>query len=232
MSFHRRLAPWTAALALAGTACLQAAPPKPDPLVSCLGRGKRSPVYNDEHAALGALVDLNGDGVPDETFYLENGVPSRAEIDDDFDGNIDLWLTFEHQRVSEWRDKGGRSGRLGEGRPPAELARLMPDLDPAALPGCMERPEVKDYLDDVKKRIEAHWTAAKSDAQSRTRLNFTLDAKGQVIGACVRESDAPGGGESVLHALYAADPLPPMPEPARCLARHHLIGTFASEPSS
>jgi len=231
MSFRRRLGLSAAALALAGTACLQAAAPKPDPLVSCLGRGKSSPVYNDEHAQVGTLVDLNGDGVPDQTFYLQDRILERAEVDDDFDGTTDLWLTFEHQRVSEWRDKSGHSGRVGDGRTPAELARLLPDIDPAALPGCMARPEVQSYLDDAKKRIEAHWTAAKSDGQSRTRLNFTLSETGQVIGACVRESDAPGGGESVLRALYAADPLPPLPEPARCLARHHLIGTFASEPS-
>ena len=227
---RRSLAAWPAALALAASGCLLASGSKPEPFVSCLGRGQRSPVYDASHVVVRSLVDLNGDGAPDETFYLENGAPTRAEIDDDFDGAPDLWLGFEHQRVSEWRDKSGRSGRLSDGRPPPELARLMPDIDPAALPGCLQRPEVKDYLDDAKRRIETHWVAAKS--RSRTRLNFTLDRQGRVIGACVRESDDPGGGESVLHALYAADPLPPLPEPARCLARHHLIATFAAEPSS
>ena len=232
MSFRRLSSHWIAALALAAAACVSAPPPKPDPLASCLGGGNRSLVYGEDQAIVGWLVDLNGDGVADETFYLQNGELTRAEIDDDFDGAVDYWLTFEHGRASEWRDKSGRSGRLGDGRTPAELARLMPDLDPAASPACMERPEVQDYLGDVKKRVEAHWAAAKSSTQSKTRLNFTLDEKGQVIGACVRESDAPGGGESVLRALDAADPLPPMPEAAGCLARHHLIGTFASEPSS
>jgi hypothetical protein len=232
MSFYSRFAFGAAALALAGSACTPAPAPKPAAPVSCLGSGNRSLVYGDDQTVVGWLVDLDGDGVADETFYLENGVPVRAEIDDNLDGNVDYWLTFERGHISEWKDKNDRTGRLGEGRTPPDLARIMPDLDPAALPACMERPEVQDYLGDVKKRIEAHWKAAKASNATRTRLNFTLDESGQVIGACVRESDAPGGGESVLEALYAADPLPPMAEAARCLARHHLIGTFASEPTS
>jgi hypothetical protein len=124
-----------------------------------------------------------------------------------------------------------RSGRLPGDRPPPELARLIPGLDPPALPECVQRPEVVDYLREVRERVYGRWMVPASAAESRTRLSFSLDQSGAVVGACVRESDDPRVGAGVVNALFDSGPFAPMPERVACLSRHHLIGTFVTEPS-
>lgn len=163
-----------------------------------------------------------------------SGPPSQerpAELDLDDDGATDLWISYDAEaRVAAWRGRND-SGRLPTDRPPPELARLVPAFDPPAAPECMARPEVEQYLAGVKERVYGRWSVS-SRAPSRTRLSFSLDQNGAVVGACVREADDLGAGAGVVGALFASGPFPPMPERAQCLARHHLIGTFATEPKA
>lgn len=214
----------------------------PPSAVACLPRQKSRLVYGDGHEVVQRQIDSNADGRADLTFFLEHERVRRAEVDLDFDGATDLWITYDaEERVAGWEEvtpaRSERakaevsSGRLPEDRPPPELARLIPGLDPPALPECLERPEVQDYLLGVKKRIYGRWAVPASAAHARTRLSFSLDRSGAVVGACVREADDPRVGPGIVTALFDAAPFPPMPERVACLSRHHLIGTFAVEPN-
>jgi hypothetical protein len=234
----------SASLALACACLLSCAtlraktPPSP---VDCPPKLRSNLVYDESHQVARREVDSNKDGRPDITFYLDHERATRAEIDLDFDGATDLWVSYDRdERVESWevvtpaRSSGKpkvESGRLPGDRPPPELARLIPGLDPPALPECVERPEVADYLQDVKKRVYGRWSVPASASESRTRLSFSLDKSGAVVGACVRETDDPRVGAGVVRAFFDSGPFPAMPERVACLSRHHLIGTFVTEPT-
>lgn len=222
--------------------CASLGAPKPAPTaVDCPAKQKSSLVYDDAHQVARREVDSNKDGRPDMTFFLERERVTRAEIDLDFDGATDLWVTYDgRELVSSWESVTPArsnakakvaSGRLPQDRPPPELARLIPGLDPPALPECVERPEVVDYLREVRQRVYGRWSVPASAAESRTRLSFSLDQTGAVVGACVRESNDPRVGAAVVQALFESGPFDPMPERVACLSRHHLIGTFVTEPT-
>jgi hypothetical protein len=53
--------------------------------------------------------DYNGDGVMDDFFYYEKGIPVREEIDSDFNGKIDIWVYLaEGKYITRWeRDLDG-----------------------------------------------------------------------------------------------------------------------------
>ncbi len=221
-------------------ASLTASRPAPAAL-DCPPKQKSNLVYDESRSVARRELDTNKDGRADITFFLERERVTRAEIDLDFDGATDLWVTYDaRELVSSWesvtpassqRKPEVRAGRLPGDRPPPELARLIPGLDPPASPECVSRPEVVDYLQDVKKRVYGRWAAPASVSEAKIRLSFSLDRGGAVVGACVRESDDPRVGQGVVTALFESAPFPAMPAKVECLSRHHLIGTFVIAPS-
>lgn len=230
------------ALTAGALSCASFGRPKAPPTsVDCPPKQKSNLAYDAAHEVARRELDSNADGRPDVTFFLEHERVQRAELDLDFDGATDLWVTYDAQeRVSAWEEvtparssakPNVSSGRLPEDRPPPELARLIPGLDPPAPRECVERPEVADYLQDVKKRVYGRWIVPSSATEARTRLSFSLDQSGAVVGACVRESDDPRVGQGIVSALFASAPFPAMPARVQCLSRHHLIGTFVIAPN-
>jgi hypothetical protein len=230
-------------LAAAALSCASLGRSKlPPSAVDCPPKQKSRLVYDDRHEVAQRQVDSNADGRADLTFFLEHERIQRAEIDLDFDGATDLWVTYDgEERVASWeevtpaRSKSAKavvsSGKLPQDTPPPELARLIPGLDPPALPECLQRPEVQDYLLDVRKRIYGRWAVPASAAHARTRLSFSLDRGGAVVGACVREADDERIGPGIVAAVFDSAPFPAMSERVQCLSRHHLIGTFVIEPN-
>jgi hypothetical protein len=218
-------------LALASTlSCAMFAREKPAPATAdCLPRQQSTLIYDENHHAVRREIDRNRDGRVDMTLLFEHERIHAAEVDLDYDGTTDLWVTFdEEERIASW--KGASStGHLPQDRPPPELARMVPAFDPPADADCLGRPEVTQYLAALKERVYARWAVPSSLSPGRTRLNFSLDETGTVVGACVREADDARVGAAIVTALFDAGPFEPMPERARCLARHHLIGTFATE---
>jgi hypothetical protein len=230
------------ALSAAALSCASFGRPKPAPTsVDCPAKQKSNLVYDAAHEVASREVDSNGDGRPDVTFFLVHQRVTRAELDLDFDGATDLWVTYDaEERVSAWEEVTPArsnakpkltSGRLPEDRPPPELARLIPGLDPPAPQECVERPEVADYLQDVRKRVYGRWLVPATASEARTRLSFSLDESGAVVGACVRESNDPRTNPGIVAALFASGPFPAMPARVQCLSRHHLIGTFVIAPN-
>jgi hypothetical protein len=230
------------ALSAAALSCASLGRPKPPPSsVDCPAKQKSNLVYDAAHEVARREVDSNADGRPDMTFFLVHERVRRAELDLDFDGATDLWLTYDSaERVSAWEEVTParssakpklESGRLPEDQPPPELARLIPGLDPPAPRECVERPEVADYLQDVRKRVYGRWLVPSSATEARTRVSFSLDQSGALVGACVRESDDPRINQGIVTALFASGPFPAMPARVQCLSRHHLIGTFVIAPN-
>ena len=123
------------------------------------------------------------------------------------------------------------SGRLPDDRPPPDLARLIPSLDPPGDPECFERPEVRAYLREREgAALRELARARRARARRSTVLRFSLDRGGTVVGACVKQSDDAAVGASVVRALSESPRFPPMPDRVVCLARHPLLGTFGVEP--
>ena len=66
--------------------------------------------YDDQERLARRKTDTNGDGVFDETVFYENDVPKRAESDTDYDGKIDLWISYDVAGKSIAHERaGGRS---------------------------------------------------------------------------------------------------------------------------
>ena len=232
------LALLTLALTPLGCAAWRAAPVPPD--LACPERGRVHVILDADENVSRKEVDTNGDGRADELFFLAGDRVERAELDLDFDGATDVWLRYDGLgRPVEWEalPPAARadapavvsSGRLPDDRPPPDLARLIPSLDPPGDPECFERPEVRAYLRDVKERLYGSWLAPARAREARTVLRFSLDQGGAVVGACVKQSDDPAVSASVVRALSEAPRFPAMPERALCLARHPLLGTFGLE---
>ena len=227
-------------LALTALACAawRSAPVPPE--VACPERGRVHLILDADEKVSRKEVDTNGDGRADELFFLAGDRVEHAELDLDFDGATDVWLRFDGLgRPLEWEalPPAARanapavvsSGRLPDDRPPPDLARLIPSLDPPGDPECFERPEVRAYLRDVKERLYGSWLVPARARDARTVLRFSLDQSGAVVGACVKQSDDPAVSASVVRALSEAPRFPAMPDRALCLARHPLLGTFGLE---
>lgn len=93
---------------------------------------------------------------------------------------------------------------------------------------CLERPEVKMYLDQVKQRMRSRWVGGNdAAAQQSVTLKFVLDASGSLMKSELSQSTGDTAlDQSAVEAIRAASPFAVMPERARCLARRSLVGTF------
>lgn len=101
-------------------------------------------------------------------------------------------------------------------------------------PDCDTRPEVRAYMDQIKQRTLARWATAGRTPVGRVRakLRFQVDAGGSASRVEMVTADDPGVGSSVVDALRAASPFPPMPDRVRCLAGSQLTATFTLETTS
>lgn len=92
---------------------------------------------------------------------------------------------------------------------------------------CLQRSEVRAYLEQVKQRMYARWVLPPDIPGNRAvELRFELDVAGSVRDVRVLSSGDSRLGESAVEALRAAAPFPPMPDRARCVAQRAMTGTF------
>lgn len=101
-------------------------------------------------------------------------------------------------------------------------------------PDCDTRPEVRAYMDQIKQRTLARWaTSGNAPAgRVRARLRFQVDVGGSASRVEMVSADDPRVGSSVVDALRAASPFPPMSDRVRCLADSQLTATFTLETTS
>jgi hypothetical protein len=101
-------------------------------------------------------------------------------------------------------------------------------------PDCDRRPEVVAYMDTIKQRTLARWATAGKTPPGRVRakLRFQVDVGGSASRVEMVSSDDPRIGSSVVDALRAASPFPPMNDRVRCLADSQLTATFTLETTS
>jgi TonB family protein len=95
---------------------------------------------------------------------------------------------------------------------------------------CMARPEVLEYMEQIRERTFQRWKLPPGLAASQqVTLRFRLDAAGSATDVeLVRASDN-SLGASAIDAMRSASPFPPIPEAARCLAQKRINATFSSE---
>jgi hypothetical protein len=116
---------------------------------------------------------------------------------------------------------------VGEGNlhgPGGTGTGLLPD---GAGRDCLDRPEVKDYMDQVYSRVYTRWTLPHGIADVRVTLRFAIDVAGSASSIQLIRGDN-ALGASAIDAMRTASPFPPMPDRARCLARRNLLATFTS----
>jgi hypothetical protein len=101
-------------------------------------------------------------------------------------------------------------------------------------PDCDTRPEVRAYMDQIKQRTLARWatTGNAPPGRVRARLRFQVDVGGSASRVEMISADDPRVGSSVVDALRAASPFPPMSDRVRCLADSQLTATFTLETTS
>jgi outer membrane biosynthesis protein TonB len=93
---------------------------------------------------------------------------------------------------------------------------------------CLERPEVKAYIENqIRQRMYSRW-AAPGDAPvgSKVELRFQLDSSGSLITSSLKSASDSALGQSAVDALRSSAPFMAMPDRVRCLARRELTGTF------
>ncbi len=92
---------------------------------------------------------------------------------------------------------------------------------------CTDRPEVNQYLQNVvKPRILNRWIASGTRGDHRVLVRMSIDAAGSLRNVELVESSDPKVNRQALDAIRSASPFPPLPERARCLARHAFLARF------
>ncbi len=99
---------------------------------------------------------------------------------------------------------------------------------------CDTRPEVLAYMDQIKNRTLARWATSGSTPAGRVRakLRFQIDVGGSASRVEMVSADDTRVGASVVDALRAASPFPPMTDRVRCLADSQLTATFTLDTTS
>jgi hypothetical protein len=96
---------------------------------------------------------------------------------------------------------------------------------------CDERPEVRAYREQVRQRTLARWVAPPSVTRgAKATLSWKLDPSGSATAVQLVNASTNEIGSSVVDALRAASPFPPMSDRVRCLANRRLTGTFLLTP--
>jgi TonB family protein len=92
---------------------------------------------------------------------------------------------------------------------------------------CMQRPEVRAYMERVRQRMLARWALPPDvPGNQRVELRFILDPAGTATRVELVRSEDSRLGQSAVEALRAASPFDNMPDRVRCLAGGPLLGTF------
>jgi TonB family protein len=98
-----------------------------------------------------------------------------------------------------------------------------------SLSACMERAEVRTYLNGIKDRTLDRWVLPPGVASDkRVTLRFRLDSAGSASNVSVVRAEDNALGASAVDALRSASPFPPMPESVRCLTQVPIVGTFSN----
>jgi TonB family protein len=121
-------------------------------------------------------------------------------------------------------------------RSAAPAPEWKPDLAETAVPRPVETSEEADndtkkssmeldieefpfvyYLNIMRNKISSNWVPPRTQASGKesitTRIHFVVQRGGQVTRVVVEEtSGVPFFDQSALRAVYASDPLPPLPE--------------------
>jgi hypothetical protein len=98
-------------------------------------------------------------------------------------------------------------------------------------PDCDQRPEVRAYREQVRQRTLARWVApASMTSGAKATLAWKLDPAGSATSVQLVNASNGEVGNSVVNALRAASPFPPMNDRVRCLANRKLTGTFLLTP--
>jgi TonB family protein len=94
---------------------------------------------------------------------------------------------------------------------------------------CLDRPEVRAYLDQVQKRTLDRWILPPGiKADNKVTLRFQLDVAGSALSVSLVRASDNALGASAVDALNAAAPFPPLPSRVRCLARVPITATFSN----
>lgn len=94
---------------------------------------------------------------------------------------------------------------------------------------CFRRREVQSYLGGVETRTLDRWVLPPGvEKDQRVTLRFHIDVAGSATKVELVRASNNALGVSAIDALRAASPFPPMPEPARCLARVPIVATFSN----
>jgi TonB family protein len=94
---------------------------------------------------------------------------------------------------------------------------------------CLDRPEVRGYLEEVQKRTLDRWILPPGiQADNKVTLRFQLDVGGSAISVSLVRASNNALGASAVDALNAAAPFPALPNRARCLARVPITATFSN----
>jgi hypothetical protein len=96
---------------------------------------------------------------------------------------------------------------------------------------CMDRPEVKAYLERLKQRVDGRWRNMPSslpDGTYKVTLGFSLDTSGSANDVRMVSAANPAVGQSAAEAMRASSPFDQMPDRVRCIAgnRFNLIFTL------
>ena len=115
---------------------------------------------------------------------------------------------------------------------PQHIPPANPPGSPSAagqMPPCLRAPESRAYFDGVRRAVEAKWELSPSGADGFVRIRLVLRASGELVSAELVEESPSGFGASALAALHEAQPLPPLPPEAACIAGYPLILSFTVE---
>jgi protein TonB len=96
---------------------------------------------------------------------------------------------------------------------------------------CDARPEVRAYHESVRQRTLARWVAPPGmQGSAKATLSWRLDVSGSATSVKLVNASSAQVGNSVVEALRAASPFPPMDDRVRCLTNRTLTGTFTLTP--
>jgi len=94
---------------------------------------------------------------------------------------------------------------------------------------CLERPEVEDYIQAMRKRVYARWVVPGDVTGNRkVQLRIRLEAGGSLLSVENIAARDELLGNSAMEALRAASPFPPMTGPIRCLSQRNLVTTWST----
>jgi hypothetical protein len=178
-------------------------------------------------APVGPSVGPRAIAAPSETGSIGTGSVVRSGAGSSVrEGAVtgrDVLGSADGQRLANVNTRVGDSNMRGPGGEGTTLGGDAPD--------CDERPEVKAYREQVRQRTLARWVAPPSiSVGSKATLSWKLDVSGSATAVQLVNASTNEIGSSVVDALRAASPFPPMSDRVRCLANRRLTGTFFLTP--